>query len=127
MQRLRVMVGVAVLAAVLVPGLAAADRGGRHRGASIGLFMGAPIYWGWPGPYYVYPPPPYTVFPQYAPYPPYYAYPPRERETPPVYIEREREGRESGYWYYCRHPEGFYPDVKDCPDGWERVAPRSSR
>lgn len=31
--------------------------------------------------------------------------------------------RQTNYWYYCQDPEGFYPDVEECPDGWQRVAP----
>jgi len=27
------------------------------------------------------------------------------------------------YWYYCRKPEGYYPYVKKCPDGWMKVVP----
>ena len=27
------------------------------------------------------------------------------------------------YWYYCRSPRGYYPDVMDCPLGWKKVAP----
>ena len=29
----------------------------------------------------------------------------------------------TGYWYYCRNPEGYYPYVKRCPDGWLKVIP----
>lgn len=25
------------------------------------------------------------------------------------------------YWYHCKSPEGYYPYVKTCPGGWERV------
>jgi hypothetical protein len=31
--------------------------------------------------------------------------------------------RQTNYWYYCQDPEGYYPDVDECPDGWQRVAP----
>ena len=27
------------------------------------------------------------------------------------------------YWYYCRTSKGYYPYVKDCPVGWEKVSP----
>ena len=25
------------------------------------------------------------------------------------------------YWYHCKSPQGYYPYVKTCPGGWERV------
>ena len=24
-------------------------------------------------------------------------------------------------WYYCHKPDGFYPSIKACPSGWQRV------
>lgn len=24
-------------------------------------------------------------------------------------------------WYYCHNPDGFYPSIKACPSGWQRV------
>ena len=30
----------------------------------------------------------------------------------------------SNYWHYCRNPEGYYPYVKNCPEGWLQVAPQ---
>lgn len=29
----------------------------------------------------------------------------------------------TAWWYACRNPSGYYPYVKTCPSGWERVAP----
>jgi coproporphyrinogen III oxidase-like Fe-S oxidoreductase len=34
-------------------------------------------------------------------------------------------GAQPGYWHYCREPEGYYPQVQECPDGWETVAPQT--
>ena len=68
-------------------------------------------------------------------YPPYYAYPPMETvpAAPPVYIEQQQgigqattaEESQGNYWYYCRKPEGYYPHVKKCPEGWMQVVPQS--
>jgi hypothetical protein len=68
--------------------------------------------------------------------PSYYPYPPggfRQLVQPPVvHIERKDTSRPSPpspesqtYWYYCRDPEGYYPDVEECPDGWEQVSSRA--
>lgn len=27
------------------------------------------------------------------------------------------------YYYFCQSPEGYYPQVPDCPGGWLRVLP----
>lgn len=24
-------------------------------------------------------------------------------------------------WYYCHNPDGFYPSIKTCPSGWQKV------
>jgi len=46
-----------------------------------------------------------------------------------VYIQRQdgvpaATESQSNYWYYCRKPEGYYPHVKKCPDGWMKVVPQ---
>lgn len=64
--------------------------------------------------------------------PPVYAYPPAVivPAMPPVYIQRQeiQPARpmqpQNNYWYYCRNPDGYYPYVRDCPDGWLQVAPQ---
>ena len=70
---------------------------------------------------------PFGPYPYY--YPPYYYYPPNvpAPASPPVYIEQEQATpSSSNYWYYCGNPRGFYPTVKECPDGWHQVPPRAS-
>ena len=27
------------------------------------------------------------------------------------------------WWYACKKPAGYYPYVKECPSGWEKVSP----
>ena len=61
-------------------------------------------------------------------YPPAY-YPPVvvAPVTPPVYIEQtpaEPDESQTNYWHYCRNPEGYYPYIKECPDGWLQVVPQ---
>ncbi|WP_157679133.1 hypothetical protein [Methylovulum psychrotolerans] len=44
--------------------------------------------------------------------------------TPPVYIQQQAApDYPSGSWYYCDDPQGYYPTVRECPDGWQRVPP----
>jgi hypothetical protein len=83
----------------------------------LGVTIGAPYYY---EPYYPY------YYPD-----PYYYYPPRVvvvPATPPTYIERGDAAREeapaSAYWYYCEESKTYYPYVKHCPGGWQRVAPQ---
>lgn len=67
------------------------------------------------GPWF-YPPPYY-----YAPSPPIII-----ERTPPVYIEQappQRQADAANYWYYCGASNAYYPYVKECPSGWQRVLP----
>ena len=50
--------------------------------------------------------------------------------TPPIYIQQSAPAPTPvakqyppGYWYHCSNPEGYYPYVKDCPNGWQQVEP----
>lgn len=79
-------------------------HGGYH--GSVGVFIGAPWFW---GPYYY--PYPSPVYIEQAP--PVYI-----QQTPPVYAEQEPY-----YWYYCQDPSGYYPYVQSCRREWLRVAP----
>ncbi len=90
--------------------------------------IGLPFPWYY-GPSYHYPHYPY--YPYYPPRYEYY-YPPTivVPSAPPAYLEREVRPQPGasgaivpGYWYYCRSREGYYPYVKECPSGWERVSP----
>jgi hypothetical protein len=90
----------------------------RRGHARIGVFIGGPL---WYPPYYYYPP--------Y--YPPYY---PAVVNVPPTYyVEQGSPAPQApaaattlapGYWYYCNGPDGYYPYVKECPGGWQRVSPQ---
>jgi hypothetical protein len=88
-------------------------RGGAR--LSLGFHFGGPAYWG-PWPYYGYPA-----------YYPYYPAPVVVQSPPQVYVERDSapvaSAPEAGYWYYCAATRGYYPYVKECPGGWQKVAP----
>jgi hypothetical protein len=78
---------------------------------------------------------PYSYYPRYY-YPPVYTYPaPVVMVTPPappVYIEQQPQQQApiaaatqpAGYWYYCNNPQGYYPSVQNCPQGWQKVLPQ---
>lgn len=89
--------------------LAWADRGHTH----IGVAIGYP--WAWP-----YPPGYY--------YAPYYRPSVIVQQAPPVYVEQAAAAgalpQEANYWYYCSAAQAYYPYVKDCPSGWQRVSPQ---
>jgi hypothetical protein len=95
----------AVLTAAALASGSALAHGRVHFGVSIGV----PIW----GPGYYYPP--------YYYYPPVY-YPPATvvvPSQPQRYIEQAPQGS----WYYCADSKAYYPYVKDCPGGWQKVSP----
>jgi len=106
------------LAALLSCAIASAPALAWHHGghARIGVYVGAPGFW-YP-PYY------------YAPYYPSY-YPPvvMAPSAPPTYIEQGAaqpapEPTRSSWWYYCADAKAYYPYVKECAAGWQRVDPQ---
>lgn len=73
----------------------------------VGVYVGVPF-----GPWY-YPPVPYYYYPRVIAVP----------AAPPVYIEQASPpaAPAQGYWYYCNSAGAYYPYVKDCPGGWQKV------
>jgi hypothetical protein len=124
----------------IIPAGSTWARGGHHHhrgwgsfGLGLGLGYGLGSYghggyrWGYPGYRFGY------GYGYGGYYSPYYAYPPviAVPSTPPLYIQQGVEQRPrtelpDNYWYYCRKPEGYYPHVKKCPDGWMQVVPQLS-
>lgn len=110
MNRLRAtLILLAALLAVTqsVPALA---RHGSH--VRFGVVVGAPFY-----PWWYYPP---------AYYPPAVITVPA---APTTYIEQGSPQpvpaqQPQGYWYYCADSKTYYPYVKECPGGWQRVVPQ---
>ena len=103
-------------AAVVLGTIASAPALAWHHGGNVrfGVVIGAPFY-----PWYY---PPY-----YSPYyyPPAYAAP----AAPPTYIEQggaqpAPAQQSQGFWHYCAESKTYYPYVKECPGGWQRVAPQ---
>ncbi|OGA38025.1 MAG: hypothetical protein A3G24_05460 [Betaproteobacteria bacterium RIFCSPLOWO2_12_FULL_62_13] len=103
---------VVILLGIMASGAALAHGRGHVR---FGVFIGAPAFW--------YSPPPYYYYPPYY-YPPVVAVP----SSPPVYVERgdaqPAPEQSQSYWYYCADAKTYYPYVKQCPGGWQRVVPQ---
>jgi hypothetical protein len=112
----------------MVAGLLAAgamvSASAQARGPSVHLGF----YWGgpWGSPYYYAPYyPPLYYPPAYYPY-----YPPAvQAPSPPAYIEQQEAPRNDAqaWWYFCAESKAYYPYVKSCPGGWQRVSPRPSQ
>ncbi len=107
--------GVAVVSAVvvLVCGVVPAHAWWR-------VWVGPP-YWGYPyaPPVVVEPPAPVVVQP-----PPTVVQPPAvvvPPQAPQAYAPPDA-ARDS--YYYCESAKSYYPYVKECPQGWTRVAPQ---
>ncbi len=99
----------ALMLIVMVLGaLSAGLAHGQH--VRFGIVVGVPFPWYYPAPYYYYPP---------AYYPPAVVAP-----TSPTYVERSSAppAPPAGHWYYCADAKAYYPYVKQCPGGWQRVA-----
>jgi len=78
------------------------------------VFIG-PGFW-WPGPWWG----PGWWGPRYS-----YS-PPVVGQQPPVYVQPYSPTAEPQYWYYCQKPQGYYPYVQQCANGWMKVVPPAS-
>ena len=96
-----------------------------HVGIGVGINLGPPVLApAWPAyrPYYG---------PYYGPYYPYYS-PPSvvvvPAAPPPVYIEQNPPAETANaYWYFCPDAQAYYPYVKECPEGWQKVLPQPEK
>jgi hypothetical protein len=106
----RILVVLAAGGALLASDPAwARGRGGHHfhhRRLFVGSFFIAPPLW------YAYHPGPYYYGPAFE----------ATNIPPSVYIEKFEgtPNAESGE-IYCPQENQYYPDVQDCPNGWQRV------
>lgn len=106
---------------ILLGATASAPALAYHRGyAHFGVFIGSPFY-----PWWYYPPYPYYY------YPPAYYPPVTVPAAPTTYIEQgspqaSPAPQPQGQWYYCAESKTYYPYVKECAGGWQRVTPQPS-
>lgn len=120
--------GILLLGAACASGSALAYYGGHHggyygghSGARVGVYIGAPAL-GFGYPYYGYPGYAYGGYGFYGPSTTIVTTP----AAPPVYVEQSSAAfsggpANDGNWYYCHNPDGYYPYVKECAGGWQRV------
>jgi hypothetical protein len=103
------LIKVALASSLMLLGaLASGPALAHHVRTHVGVFIGGPVWY--PYPYYAYPP---TVV---------------VREAPPTtYIEQSSPDttQQQSYWYYCADSKAYYPYVKDCPAGWQKVVPQT--
>ena len=108
---------VAVLMACATPGQADRFHGGGWGwgwGPALGVGLLGLGLWEASYPHYAYP-----YYPDAYPGPVVVQQPATEVYAQPA----SQRSAESGYWYYCQNPEGYYPYVRRCPNGWMKVVP----
>ena len=92
--------------------------GGHWHGGRFRPFVGGAVFIGAFGyPYYAYP----------GYYYPAYGYPPAPAPYyPPVtgYVEQPSAAAPQGDWFYCPQSRAYYPQVQECPGGWQRIPPQ---
>ena len=51
-----------------------------------------------------------------------------EQPAPQVYVEQpqvySQAAPNNNYWYFCEAAQAYWPYVKECPGGWQRVVPQ---
>ncbi len=76
-----------------------------------GWGWGVRPWWGW-GPGWWGPAVPFSVAPPIV-----------VQQSPPVFVQPAPQAQEQFFWYYCQNPQGYFPYVRECPNGWMRVVP----
>jgi hypothetical protein len=121
--KLAIIAATLAASAVSTPALANGGYRSGHSGhgghghwrSSFSLHLGAPLFW----PYYSY-------APVYYPQPVVVAPAPQV-----IYVEQAQQPvappPAQQYWYYCSSPEGYYPNVQQCPSGWQKILPQPVR
>jgi hypothetical protein len=104
---------VAFLLAALAVGALMSESASAGGRVVVGFGFGFPLWY--PAPWH------------YAPAPYYYPPPVVISRAPITYIERrEVTPASTDWWYYCQQSNSYYPYVKTCPGGWQKVSPTPS-
>jgi hypothetical protein len=108
-------------------------HGGGYRGGYVGARIGFGSNLGFPvyGTRYFAPPAYYySPLPYYYPAAVTYYYPPVAPQAPQPYIEQSGSRapppaqQAQGSRYYCAGSNAYYPDVRECLEGWQRGSPQ---
>jgi hypothetical protein len=137
MKAAKLLTTIAALLALSLAASAPVQAGGRYGGGHYhgghgGHYYGhSSVHWGfyfggWPyyGSWY------YPSYPYYYPYGyPYYGGAVVVPSGPTTYVERgdqqaATERPAQSWWYYCAESKTYYPYVKQCPGGWQKVEPQ---
>jgi hypothetical protein len=118
MKRVKLAFAFFLLLGAGTSGVAWADH--FHYGPRVGIVIGVPLGrpWYYPPPYYYYPAP-VVAAPSAPP-----AYVEQDPVQAPMPAQPQAGSNGSDYWYYCSNPDGYYPYIKQCPGGWQRVVPQ---
>jgi len=86
----------------------------QHRGRALFLVEAPFVFWYAPYAMDIYAPPPYYYGPDYSR--PQY-------NMPSTYVEKfdGTPTRETQGDIFCARESAYYPDVQDCPGGWQRI------
>jgi hypothetical protein len=110
-----IRISVLIVSLLMACSMPSQARGGGRGGWGWGPALGVGLFglglWEISRPYYSYP---------------YYSYPAPVVQQPlqEIYVQpAPQQPATTGYWYFCQNPEGYYPYVKQCPDGWMKVVP----
>jgi hypothetical protein len=103
------VLSLAMLAAAMDAGAwSHGRRGGFHHHSRV--FVSTGFYFG--APFYFYHPPPYYYGPTYE----------ATDALPAIYIEKfEGAPSADAGEIYCPQLNAYYPDVQQCPNGWQRI------
>ncbi|WP_323120445.1 hypothetical protein [Burkholderia alba] len=118
MNKLKIVLGAAALAAACASGAAQAARVGVYIGPGYPYYY--PVV---PAPYYY--PPPVIAVPVDPPPPPEYIEQGQVQQGPgPGQPDAGAPPQDGNAWYYCDAAKRYYPYVKQCASGWRAVPAR---
>jgi hypothetical protein len=139
MKRYSKVVAVLIL---LVFGAAASESAmaQHHGGVRFGINIGIPLFgpgyyppyaypapaYAYPAPAYAYPGPAYSYpAPAYSYPAPAYSYPGQAVAPSDPYAQAAPAPQHD--WYFCPNSNSYYPYVRECPGGWQRVPAQPRR
>jgi len=128
---MRLYLKVITVLALLVGGAVASESAMAQHvrfGVNIGIPLFGPGYlppYAYPAPAYAYPAPAYAYpAPAYSYPAPAYSYPAPAMAAAVPYAQQgyaQAAPAPQQDWYFCAGSNAYYPYVRECPSGWQRV------